>query len=155
MRYYMALTNIISKFIQLLPSLKKEDTYNYALYLGESGWGNRDLLILLNTNGNVFFIGNAHYKYNFDINGTTINPHYWDREVPGYGYVIPNIDVKSIEKKPKHILGFDGTEVTAYSIKGDTISQLWKEMDYGQMPILKELMAYDYKATFEKNASEE
>ena len=151
----MALTNIISKFIQLLPSLKKEDTYNYALYLGESGWGNHDLLILLATNGNVIFRGDAHYKYNFDINGTTINQHYWDREVPGYGYAIPNIDVKSIEKKPKHILGFDGTEVTAYSIKGDTISQLWKEMDYGQMPILKELMPYAYKATFGKNANEE
>ena len=148
----MALKNIILK---LLHSIKKENTYNYALYLGESGWGNRDLLILLATNGNVKFIGDAHYKYNFDINGTTINQHYWDREVPGYGYAIPNIDVKSIEKKPKHILGFDGTEVTAYSIKGDTISQLWKEMDYGQMPLLKELMAYAYKATFGKNANEE
>ena len=148
----MALKNIVSK---LSLSLKKKDTYNYALYLGESGWGNRDLLILLATNGNVKFIGDAHYKYNFDINGTSINQHYWNREVPGHGYAIPNIDVKSIEKKPKHILGFDGTEVTAYSIKGDAISQLWKEMDYDQMPILKELMAYDYKATFGKNASEE
>ncbi len=148
----MALKNIILK---LLHSIKKETTYNYALYLGESGWGNRDLLILLATNGNVKFIGDAHYKYNFDINGTTINQHYWDREVPGHGYAIPNIDVKSIEKKPKHILGFDGTEVIAYSINGNTISQLWKEEDYGQILILKELMAYDYKATFGKNASEE
>ena len=61
----MALKNIILK---LLPSLKKKDTYNYALYLGESGWGNRDLLILLATKGNVKFIGDAH-KYNFDSNG--------------------------------------------------------------------------------------
>ena len=147
----MALKNIISK---LLLSLKKENIYNYALYLGKSGWGNRDLLILLATNGNVKFIGDAHYKYNFDINGTTINQHYWDREVPGYGYAIPNIDVKSIEKKPKHIIGFDGTEVTAYSIKGDTIRKLWKEEDYDQIPILKELMTYDFNATFGKQLSE-
>ena len=148
----MALKNIILK---LLPFFKKENIYNYALYLGKSGWGNRDLLILLDTNGNVKFIGDAHYKYNFDIKGTIIDQCYWDKEVPGREYTIPNIDVKSIEKKPKHILGFDGTEVTAYSIKGDAIRKLWKEEDYDQMPILKELMAYDYKATFGKNVNEE
>ena len=148
----MALKNIIFK---LLPSLKKENTYNYALYLGASGWGNRDLLILLDTNGNVKFIGDAHYKYNFNLNGTTIDQCYWEKEVPGSEYTIPNIDVKSIEKKPKHIIGFDGTEVTAYSIKGDTIRKLWKEEYYDQILILKELLAYDYKATFGRNASEE
>lgn len=144
----MALKNIISK---LLPSLKKENTYNYALYLGESGWGNRDLLILLDINGNAKFIGDAHYKYNFDLNGTIIDQCYWDKEVPGREYTIPNINVKSIEKKPKHITGFDGTEVTAYIIKGDTIRKLWKEEDYDQILILKEVLAYDYKATFGKN----
>lgn len=148
----MALKNIILK---LLPSLKKGNTYNYALYLGESGWGNCDLLILLATNGNVKFIGDAHYKHNFDINGTTINQYYWDKEVPGRKYAIPNIDVKSIKKKPKYIPGFDGPEVIAYSIKGDIISQLWKESDYGQIQILKALLSYDYKATFGKNANEE
>ncbi len=152
MRYYMALKNIISK---LLPSLRKENTYNYALYLGKSGWGNRDLLILLDTNGNAKFIGDAHYKYNFDLSGTTINQYYWNKEVPGRKYTIPNINVKSIKKKPKYIPGFDGPEVIAYSIKGDTISRLWKEEDYGQIQILKELLAYDYKATFGKDASEE
>lgn len=148
----MALKDIILK---LLPSLKKGNTYNYAFYLGESGWGNFDQLILLDTNGNVKFIGDAHYKYNFDINGTIIDQCYWDKEVPGRKYTIPNIDVKSIKKKPKYIPGFDGPEVIAYSIKGDTISQLWKEYDYGQILILKELQAYAYKASFGKNASEE
>ena len=147
----MVLKNIVSK---LLPSLKKENTYNYALYLGESGWGNRDLLILLATNGNVQFIGDAHYKYNFDSNGTTINQYYWNKEVSGREYTIPNIDVKSIKKKPKHIQGIDGTDVTAYSIKGDTIRKLWKEEDYDQIPILKELMTYDFNATFGKQLSE-
>ena len=146
----MALKNIILK---LLPFLNKENTYNYALYLGEYKWGDCDQLILIATNGNVKFIGDAH-KYNFNLNGTTINQYYWDKEVPGREYTIPNIDVKSIKKKPKHILGFDGTYVTAFSIKGDTIRRLWKEVYYDQIPILNELLTYDFNATFGKQLSE-
>lgn len=118
--------------------------YKYVIYVGEGGWGCSDTAYFIQPNGVVKRVSNACVKGCLPSDMIT---EFEDKNVNHLQLELAQGDLssidtsflKSIEKRPKRIIGFDGYEVSLYKAEKDKLKFIWMIEDYQQIDILNEL----------------